>query len=673
TEILEQFKQNQQEKTGIFHAYFCQLLLAYLFEQYDEAIAAAAQADQYIAAAAALFEIAPFHLYQALAHLAQYATGDGATMPTAIATQIQQSRELLEQWAIHAPDNHRHKYELVEAEWCRVQGNMASAMDYYEGAIAAAKANGYTNEEALAYELTARFYRQWHKPKIAQVYMQEAYYAYRRWGAIAKVTQLEQQYPEWLTPTQANLGATLHPTMTSQDSTQNSSSLSLDVTTVLKVSQAISSEIVLDNLLEKLMQFAIENAGAERGLLLLATPDGLSIEAIGTVETVAVSVSQPLTSDDDVALTVVQYVQRVKQPIVIADAANDSRFGADPYVQRAGPQSILCCPILDRGQLRGMMYLENNLTTGAFSRDRLDVITLIAAQAAISLENALLYRTLEDKVSDRTAQLAAANAEITALNQRLAAENLRLSAEVEITQQLQQMILPKASELEGLDDLDIAGFMAPAAEVGGDYYDVLSSGSSNGIKIGIGDVTGHGLESGVLMLMVQTAVRTLQESQETDPVRFLDIINRTLCKNIERMGTDKNLTLAVLDYANGQLRLSGQHEELIVVRHGGNVERFDTIDLGFPIGLDREITTFIAQQTVPLAIGDVAVLYTDGITEAENDQRQFYGIERLCQVVSQHWHQTAAEIRQAVIADVQAHIGQHPVFDDITLVVLKRT
>jgi CHASE2 domain-containing sensor protein len=279
-------------------------------------------------------------------------------------------------------------------------------------------------------------------------------------------------------------------------------------------------------------------------------------------------------------------------------------------------------------------------------------------------------QTLEQKVEERTAQLAQANQEITALNEQLKAENIRLNAELEITKRLQQMILPKQAELEAVEGLDIAGFMEPATQVGGDYYDVLTQNGS--AKISIGDVTGHGLESGVLMLMTQTAVRTLQESNITDPVQFLDILNRTIYHNIERMKSDKNLTLAVLDYTKGKLSVSGQHEETIVVRADGEIERIDTIDLGFPIGLDEEIADFIAQAQIQLNLGDVVILYTDGITEAEDMNSQQYGLERLCEVVRENRLLSAKDIRRLVIEDLRQHIGKQKVFDDITLVVLKQ-
>ncbi|MCS6814057.1 MAG: SpoIIE family protein phosphatase [Cyanobacteria bacterium] len=268
------------------------------------------------------------------------------------------------------------------------------------------------------------------------------------------------------------------------------------------------------------------------------------------------------------------------------------------------------------------------------------------------------------------AALVQANKDIRLLNQQLEADNLRMATELAVTRQLQRMILPKEQELDAIQDLEIAGFMEPANEVGGDYYDVLQH---NGIiKIGIGDVTGHGLESSVLMIMVQTAVRALLANNETDPVKFLSSLNRAIYDNVQRMNSDKNLTLALIDYDRGKLRLSGQHEEVIVARSSGGIERIDTIDLGFPIGLEENITSFISQAEVMLEVGDVVVLYTDGITEAENATGQFYGLERLCQVVQKYHTQSAKDIRQAIIADVQSFIGSHIQYDDITLLVLKR-
>ncbi|HEY9615168.1 SpoIIE family protein phosphatase [Allocoleopsis sp.] len=254
--------------------------------------------------------------------------------------------------------------------------------------------------------------------------------------------------------------------------------------------------------------------------------------------------------------------------------------------------------------------------------------------------------------------------------QQLKAENLRLATELELTRQLQQMLLPRERELGTIAGLDIAGFMEPAEEVGGDYYDVLKYNGS--LKIGIGDVTGHGLESGVLMVMVQTAVRTLLTNNETDPAKFLSAVNRTIYDNVQRMNSDKNLSLSLLDYHQGQLCLSGQHEELIVVRNDGSLERIDTIDLGFPIGLEEDIADFISHTQVQLHPGDVVVLYTDGITEAENLAGEQYGIERLCEVVRGNREQSAEQIKQTVLGDLRSHIDQQKVYDDITLLILKQ-
>ncbi len=321
---------------------------------------------------------------------------------------------------------------------------------------------------------------------------------------------------------------------------------------------------------------------------------------------------------------------------------------------------------------------SQQLADGNLSR-RVDTKDFVEIRQIETLENSFnsmagqlqaAFETLEDKVKERTTELAQANAEISALNERLKSENLRMSTQLDIIKEMQQLILPKPEELQAIADLDIAGFMEPADLVGGDYYDVLHNDGV--VTLGIGDVTGHGLESGILMVMIQASVRTLQEIKEADPVRFLDTLNRTIYKNVRRMNSDKNLTLAILNYAGGRISISGQHEETLVVRKGGKIERIDTIDLGFPIGLDDNIAHLISQTTVELAPGDGVVLYTDGITEARNIDRQFYGLERLCEVVANNWHKSAAEIEQATIDNLREFIGEQQVFDDITLVVFKR-
>ena len=292
--------------------------------------------------------------------------------------------------------------------------------------------------------------------------------------------------------------------------------------------------------------------------------------------------------------------------------------------------------------------------------------TLLKARLSACLEQ----KRLRDRESSYLEQLARANEEIEKLNNCLQAENTRLNAELEITKGLQMMLLPKEKELSQIEDLEIAAFMEPAEEVGGDYYDILQHHGR--LTISIGDVTGHGLESSVLTLMVQTAVRTLAENNETDPKRFFEVLNRAIYKNLQRIDSDKNLSLCLIDYYKGVLSLSGQHEQMLLVRSDGEIERIDTIDLGFPIGLEETVEDFVFQTQVRLNRGEVVVLYTDGITEAENNLGKHYGLEQLCSVVQQNWQHSADEIARAAIADLRSHIGGEKVYDDITLVVLKQ-
>ena len=277
---------------------------------------------------------------------------------------------------------------------------------------------------------------------------------------------------------------------------------------------------------------------------------------------------------------------------------------------------------------------------------------------------------LEAKVDERTAELKEANDVITELNEQLKDENVRLSAEIDVAKRLQMMVLPPKKEMDAINDLDIAGYMEPADEVGGDYYDVLEIGDS--VYLSIGDVTGHGLSSGVVMLMAQTAFLTLSQSGEKDIDRILSLLNQVLYRNILRIRENKNMTLAVLQYSNKVFSLVGQHESVIICRANGDIEEIDTIDLGFPVGLEDDIDDFIASTEFELAPDDVILLYTDGVTEAENPQQEQFGVEALIETLTKYHELGAQEILDHVMKDVYDFIDGSTIHDDISMMVIKQ-
>ncbi|NJN15728.1 MAG: SpoIIE family protein phosphatase [Oscillochloris sp.] len=277
---------------------------------------------------------------------------------------------------------------------------------------------------------------------------------------------------------------------------------------------------------------------------------------------------------------------------------------------------------------------------------------------------------LEQKVAERTVDLQRANNEISRLNSQLRDENLRLGAELDVARRLQMMVLPPESETSAVTELDISCFMRPADEVGGDYYDVLQVGDT--VYLGIGDVTGHGLPAGIIMLMAQTAFLTLSQSGEDDMERIVSLLNSVLYRNIVRIQEDKNMTLAVLQYRNRAVRIVGQHESVLVCRVDGAVEVIDTMDLGLPMGLEENISEFVAMKQLELASGDVMLLYTDGVTEAENGEHKQFGIGNLILSLANARDGCAEQIKQHIMDDLYAFIGDTRIYDDISLLVVKQ-
>ncbi|MEG4105489.1 AAA family ATPase [Microcoleus sp. S13_C5] len=393
-------KHNQDyEFTAIAEVYIYKLLLAYCFGNYKEASNYISQAQPYLIAVPGCIFIPIFHFYAALTHLALLPTQPESEQAD-ILTQVEIHQTTLHQWAQNAPMNHLHKWYLVEAEWQRVLGSKADALEMYDRAISLAKENLFLNEEALANELAATFYLKWGKEKVAQAYMIEAYYCYARWGAKAKIDDLEKRYPRLLgiIIQQAQAFSSFKETIARGTITYNTNSSSsnsefLDLPTLIQASQAISGEIELDKLLTTLLKIAIANAGATKCVLLLKQKQYLQVAALveeGQQPELLPSI--PLESSQDVAISLVNTVKRSLKPLVIVDARVSLQVASDRYIEQHQPISILCIPILNQGQLIGVLYLENNLTVGAFTSDRIEVLNLLASQAAISLENARLYQ-----------------------------------------------------------------------------------------------------------------------------------------------------------------------------------------------------------------------------------------------------------------------------------------
>ncbi|MEP6518260.1 trifunctional serine/threonine-protein kinase/ATP-binding protein/sensor histidine kinase [Microcoleus vaginatus] len=388
--------------------YLYRFTLNYWLEDFAKAEHDAAQTRQYLAGGMGSIVEPIFYFYDSLNVLAT--PGESMSESEPRWQRIKENQAKLKDWADYGPMNYLHKYHLVEAQKYQLLNCKTEAIEFYDLAIQGAKANGYIQEEGLANELAAKFYWAWGKEKVAASYMQEAYYCYARWGALAKVEDLEKRYPQLLHPILNQPKLRFNPLETlatishsSQTSSNSSTSISdaLDFASIVQAAQALSSKIQLDELFGSLNQIILKTSGAETCALLLPHQDEWQIRAITHLNPdnelpTTLLQTQPIEGSAVIPLKLVYYVKHTLETVVIEGGKTDIPGLMNDCTLQYHSQSMLCTPILDRGNLVAILYLEHSSTKGVFTRARLLVLNFLCTQAAISLENARLYQQAQD-------------------------------------------------------------------------------------------------------------------------------------------------------------------------------------------------------------------------------------------------------------------------------------
>ncbi len=633
----------------------------YLYEAYEPALELSMSADKNKNTAPGLMLSVDQHFYNSLIISANWDRFDEADR--------EKHRKILDEnlarmkvWGEHGKENYEHKYLAMRAEQARIDGDHETAMDAYDQAIDSARAYGFMQNEAIVNELAARYFVSRGREKIARGYMTDAFYLYHRWGAVRKAEDLENRYPHLIIQGMSQHISDLTSTTVSSINSR------LDLDAVMKAFQAISSEIVLSALLKQVMNLVILNAGAGRGALLLEREGRWFVKARGGKEGIEYieGGQRPVEGSVDMPLSVVHYVAKTRENVVLNDAPREGMFAGDPYIVQAKPKSILCAPILHQGKLSGILYLENNLSVGAFTADRVDLLQLLCSQAAISLENARLYNSLEEysqnleaKVEERTRELSK--------------KNLQIVSSLQYAQRIQRAILPEMARIK-LAFPECFVFFQPREIVSGDFF--WFSQRDRMTFLAVVDCTGHGVPGAFMSLIGNTLLnQIINEKKIYEPSKALSLLHTGVRQSLKQEGvgatTDgMEMALCCIDADNGVLTFAGARRPLFLFRHGRGDQAFEEIkgDRKSIGGRQKEARRKFTDHRLPYRPGDCIYLTTDGFVDQPNPDGAKYGSRRLRQFLTSMGPMGMDAQETALVAEWRAHQGAAAQRDDVTII-----
>ncbi|MDH4199439.1 MAG: SpoIIE family protein phosphatase [Spirochaetia bacterium] len=558
----------------------------------------------------------------------------------------------MKKWANHFSQNFSHYCFLMEAELARISGNNFAAVNLYSKAIEAAMENEFPVAIALCNEIAARFYIAHLNYKVGVMYLRTALDYYKSMGYLAKIKHLEDKFRDlpYFADEKENL--TLHSIGSISENSQETSRIPFDMTTLMKAATAISGEILLDRLLERLMNITIENAGAQCGSLFLYRDAMLCLVVTGCVGSeTRIMDWVDLETMEGFPKSVVRFTARTNEFVVVGNAVSDNRFSGDPHIQDHLVKSLLCIPILNLGKAIGVLYLENNLVANCFTSQRVALLQVLSGHIAVSINNAVLYSNLDQKVRERTRELES--------------RNQAMEHDIALARKIQNGLIPVQPPVHFISTL-----YKPMHDVGGDFFDFITFEDSPNIGIFVSDVSGHGVTAAFITSMIKTIILQAQEKLY-DPASLLFYLNSILINQIGRNFITSfygifNPENKSIIYSN-----AGHNPPYIITEE--DVTQMDRAK-SVPIGvLSNEVLAEINksyenfEEIIP--VGSKILLYTDGLSEATSGRNDImFEDVRMIEIFRENIRHSPEKFISSLFADLVVFRGSEKFDDDICLV-----
>jgi serine phosphatase RsbU (regulator of sigma subunit) len=569
--------------------------------------------------------------------------------------------------------NFYHLLQGLAAEKARIMGDAMAAMDLYDEAINYAQQSEFMKDEALLSELAGRFWLSKNKDNFAEVYLRRAYQLYKNWGATAKVKDLDTKYPSYVYQGYQKSSTKSTTSMSQGKSTVGLNSGSggsvLDLDSILRASQALSQEVKIDALLAKMLHIVIENTGAQSGYLIDHAEGNLWIRVQGDVNAAeTITPATPIDTGDHLPVSLVHLATRGKQTLVIDNASEHPQYAQDQYIVQHQTKSVLCYPVLRQGEVSLLFYLENNLVTGAFTSERLEVLNTLSSQMAISVENALLYENLEQKVQERTNELNQALKDVKFTN-------AQIMDSIYYARRIQNTILIAQAQLKAAF-ADHFVLYLPKDVVSGDFY--WMSQTPQYKMIAVVDCTGHGVP-GAFMSIIGNGLlnEIINDKQVYDPAEVLQLLDSGVRKTLKQ---DENSNADGMDLCLCRIAYSENSDEVNITFAGAKRPLFygkqqqleeiagDRISIS---GWRGKQTKNFSNHQVSLSKDDVLYLSTDGYADMPNPRRRNFTHRRLKELLAEILALPMAEQRERLLQTLQDYQQDARQRDDITLLGIR--